>query len=129
MSRCSIIILLWLSWAFVATAEPSPISILLDKDYPRTLAIQLNGHFVPSGKVLESLSSSMKDKQIPVVVLMPGKVAFNDWGEIRGLLDKVGFLNVRYFVYSSATHRMTEIELPLRAVQFSVNPAPRSSGN
>jgi hypothetical protein len=110
-------------------ANSLPVAITLPEDYSKTLNIQLNGRFVPNDAVLEKLSNTITDSHSPVVVLMPGKVSFDGWDEIRGLLDKIGCLNVRYFVFSLKTNAMTELELPHEAIAFTLNPPPKSSKN
>jgi hypothetical protein len=87
----------------------------------------LNGQFVGNEAVLQQLSDKITDPHIPVVVLMPGQVTFNGWDEIRGLLDKIGCLNVRYFVFSTQHPAMTEIELPHEAIDYTLNPPPRNT--
>ena len=42
-----------------------------------------------------------------------------DWMEIKGLLDKIGCLNVRYFVFSK-NRGMTELELPHEVIDFTL---------
>jgi hypothetical protein len=123
MKRMLLIIL-----AVTATlaAAPVPVTIVLPEDYSNTLNIQLNGRAIPNNAVLEKLSDAITDPRSPVVVLMPGKVSFDGWDEIRGLLDKIGCLEVRYFVFSPKNQMMTELELPHEAIEFTLTPAPRS---
>jgi hypothetical protein len=113
---------------FVATAmlraSPAPVTIVLPEDYSKSLSIRLNDHVVRNEDVLERLSNAITDPRTPVVVFIPGKVRFDDWDEIRGLLDKIGCLNVRYFVFSSKTQMMTELELPHEAIGFTLKPPP-----
>ena len=102
------------------------IAILLDHNYPKTLEVRLNGEVVRSAKLLGKLSVATEDPQTPVIVLIHERLRFVDWDAIRGLLDKVGFLNVRYFVYSAKSKMMTELDLPHAAVEFSTHPGPPS---
>ncbi len=119
------------AFLFIATtalaADLAPITVMLPKDYSKTLNIRLNGHFVPNGAVLGKLSDTVTDPRTPVVVLMPEEGRFADWIEIKGLLDKIGCLNVRYFVFSTKSQGMTELELPHEAVDFTLNPPPRGT--
>jgi len=101
------------------------IAILLDQNYAKTLEVRLNGEVVRSANLLEKLSVATEDPQTPVIVLIHERLRFVDWDAIRGLLDKVGFLNVRYFVYSKSK-MMTELDLPHAAVEFSTHPGPLS---
>jgi len=112
-----------------ATVLADPVTIVLPENYSKTLDIQLKGRFVPNEAVLEQLSKTITESHTPVVVFMPGKVSFDSWDEIRGLLDKIGCLNVRYFVFSPKTNAMTELELPHAAINFTLNPPPISSKN
>jgi len=102
------------------------IAILVDQNYPKTLDVQLNGEVVRSANLLGKLSVATEDPQTPVIVFIHERLRFVDWDAIRGLLDKVGFLNVRYFVYSAKSKMMTELDLPHPAVEFSTHPGPLS---
>ena len=105
------------------SADRAPVTIELSDDYSKTFNIQ----FVRNEAVLQQLSDKITDPHTPVIVLMPGQVTFNGWNEIRGLLGKVGYLNVRYFVFSKQHGAMTELELPHEAIDFTLNPPPRNS--
>ena len=59
--------------------------------------------------------------------LMPGQVTFSGCDEIRGLLRKIGCLNVRYFVFSKEDGAMTELELPQEPIDYTLNPPPRNT--
>ena len=109
------------------SADRAPVTIVLSDDYSKTFNIRLNGQFVGNEAVLQQLSDKITDPHIPVVVLMPGQVTFNGWDEIRGLLDKIGCLNVRYFVFSKQNRAMTELELPHEAIDFTLNPLSRNT--
>jgi len=113
------------------SADRAPVTIVLSDDYSKTFNIRLNGQFVGNEAVLQQLSDKITDPHIPVVVLMPGQVTFNGWDEIRGLLDKIGCLNVRYFVFSKQHRAMTELELPHEAIDYTLNPPPpgKTKGN
>jgi hypothetical protein len=111
----------------VATAAPAPVTNELSDDYSKTFNIRLNGKVVCNEAVLQQLSDTITDPHIPVIVLMPGQVTFNGWDVIRGLLDKIGCLNVRYFVFSERHRAMTELELPHEAIDYTLNPPPRNA--
>ena len=113
--------------AAALSADRAPVTIVLSDDYSKTFNIRLNGQFVHNEAVLQQLSDQITDPNTPVIVLMPGQVTFNCWDEIRGLLDKIGCLNVRYFVFSKQNGAMTELELPHEAIDFKLNPPPRNT--
>jgi hypothetical protein len=113
--------------AAALSADRVPVAIVLSEDYSKTFNIRLNGHFVRNEAVLQQLSDTITEPHMPVVVLMPGQVTFAGWDEIRGLLDKIGCLNVRYFVFSKENQAMTELELPHEAIDFTLNPPPRNT--
>ena len=106
------------------SADRAPVTIVLSDDYSKTFNIQLNGQFVRNEAVLQQLSDKITDPHTPVTVLMPGHVTFNGWDEIRGLLDKIGCLNVRYFVFSKQNRAMTELELPHEVIDYTLKPPP-----
>ena len=109
------------------SADRAPITIELSDDYSETYNIRLNGQFIRNEAVLQQLSDKITDPHTPVNVLMAGQVTFNGWDEIRGLLDKIGCLNVRYFVFSEQHRAMTELDLPHEAIDYTLNPPPRNS--
>ena len=125
---------LLLSMLFAAaalSANREPVTIELSDDYSKTFNIRLNGQFIRNEAVLQQLSDKITDPHTPVNVLMAGQVTFNGWDEIRGLLDKIGCLNVRYFVFSKQHRAMTELELPHEAIDYTLNPPPpgKTKGN
>jgi len=103
------------------------ISIVLDKNYGKTHAIRLNGIKVSGAHVLRALTDVTSDSTKPVVVLMPEKTTFDGWDDIMAILDKIGYSNVRYFIFSNATQNMTEVDRPHSTVPFSTTPAPRGA--
>ena len=123
------VVLLLFAVTATLVAESLPVTIVLPEDYSKTLSVRLNGRFVPNDAVLEKLSNAITDTHTSVVVFMPGKVNFDGWDEIRGLLDKIGCSNVRYFVFSPETNAMTELDLPHEAIDFTLNPPPRTTKN
>jgi len=106
------------------SADRAPVTIVLSDDYSKTFNLRLNGQFVRNEAVLQQLSDKITDPHTPVTVLMPGQVTFSGWDEIRGLLDKIGCLNVRYFVFSKQHRAMTELELPHEAIDYTLKPPP-----
>ena len=126
--KTSVLVLVFAATAALA-ADLAPITIMLPKDYSKTLSIRLNGHFVPNESVLEKLSDTITDARTPVLVFIPEEGRFADWTEIKGLLDKIGCLNVRYFVFSAKSNGMTELELPHEAIDFTLSPSPRRAKN
>src|SRR5690242_14970587 len=106
-----------------AFSAPSTISIVVDKNYAKTHAIKLNGQNIPDSRVMNALSRLIeKDgRDAPIVILMPSELTFADWQDLRGLIGKVGFLNDRYFVYSSRTEKMVELDNPHRAIDFTTS--------
>jgi hypothetical protein len=107
-------------------ADVTPITVVLSEDYSRTLNIRLNDRVILNKDVLDQLSNTIKDPKTPVTVFIPEQGRFADWMEIKGLLDKIGCLNVRYFVFSAKHRGMTELELPHDAIDFTLDPPPRS---
>ena len=99
----------------------------LSENYSQTFNIRLNGQFVRNEAALQKISDNISDPHTPVFVLMPRQVTFSGWDEIRGLLDKIGCLNVRYFVFSKQNRTMTELELPHEAIDYTPNPPPRNT--
>jgi hypothetical protein len=109
------------------SAEASPISIVLRGDFTRTHSVEVNGRRVPSSRLLDALSDSIKNPTDSVVVVMSEESRFADWEDIIAILSKVGFVNVRYFFFSKDSMKMTELELSQMPQEFSLDPPPRSS--
>jgi hypothetical protein len=110
-----------------------PISVLVPNSHTKAggiRTIQINGSTVKYADAYEKLSelllSAPATHNTPVVVLMDENCSFVDWDSIRGLIAaKLGFLNVRYFVFSEKSQMMVEIDVPHQATKFSLNPLPR----
>ena len=122
----TLIAILLLFAATIWGTDLPPITIVLSEDYSRTLNIRLNDHVILNKDVLDQLSNTIKDPKTPVIVFIPEQGRFADWMEIKGLLDKIGCLSVRYFVFSAKNRGMTELELPHDAIDFTLSPPPRS---
>jgi hypothetical protein len=108
-----------------------PISVVVSNSYTKAgglRTIEINGSTVKYSAAYEKLSALLEaasaKQDTPVVVLMNESCRFNDWYSVRGLMDKIGFMHVRYFVFSKATNYMSEIE-PRPAMPVSSNP-PKS---
>jgi|SRR5262249_48474609 len=111
--------------SLTCNGDQRQISVVLDANYSKTHAIQLNGRHIPDRHVLRALSEVISGNSAPFVVLVPSTARFEDWDDIMAIFDKIGYSNVRYFVFSKATKRMNEIDPPHAAVEFSLTPPPR----
>lgn len=56
-----------------------------------------------------------RGRHADVIALFEGHLSFNEYENIKGLLDKVGFLNVTYYHVGETKKRMAKIE-PTKSV-------------
>ena len=112
------------------SCQAQSIAIELDKDYSKTSVLHVNGFALPQRDAHKTLSERIRRsddaKNTPVVVIMSDLCRFEDWLNVQILLNKVGFVNVRYFVASKETKYMSELELH-SAVPISANPKKSDS--
>lgn len=119
-------IFVFLGWHFLgisASGAESPIAIEVSKDYGKTSGVRIDGKSVPGGKVIDELSNiKLSRGGTSVVVLLPSSVRFEDWSNIQGIVEKVGFLGARYFALSQDGEKMVEVKRVGAAVPFSPTP-------
>ena len=89
-----------------------PSELLIPKDYAKRKAIAINGKEVVDPQLLPALMELVKHQgeDFPIAVVLPDSLRFADWHNVRGLLWKVGFNNIRCFVQSSSTGKMAELK-------------------
>ena len=108
------LIVLFTVGSFVAYSvhAEQPIQLSIPKDYAKTGVIAINGKTVPSHNVLDQLMmlAIHQGENVPIAVILPDSLRFTDWNNVRGLLWKVGFSNIRFFVQSSSTGKMVELQ-------------------
>ena len=100
------------------------ISILLRDDYPKTHEIDVDGKKVSSPDALKYLDQQIRSKgrESTVFVLCHESLRFSDVGNIAGLITKVGFQNLRFFIYSVESGRMNEVSFSQELLPFSRHP-------
>jgi hypothetical protein len=96
-----------------------PTQFVIAADYPKTGAILINGRKISDEAVLNELAKTIHGEgaAAPIVVVLPQSFRFEDWNNVRGLMDKVGFTNVRYFVKWTSTQKMIELKQVGEAVE------------
>jgi hypothetical protein len=126
MKRDLFLAVLLFSMAKLCFADP--ISVVVPNIHTKAGAlrtIQINAKEIRYADAYQRLSELLlaapEKQKAPVVVRMDENCRFSDWYSVRGLMDKIGFMEVRYFVYSKETNYMCEIE-PRPAVPVSSNP-------
>jgi hypothetical protein len=106
----------WLVTVVVITANgllaQQPPQIVIPKDYAKTRAMAINGKRVPENKVIDELSRLVlrQGHDAPIVAVFPESLTFADWNEVRGILWKVGFAQIRYFVRGSSKGKLMELQ-------------------
>ena len=132
--RGDILNLIWFAvglFPFVgSTAErtnTAPIAVVADFDQGR-VKYKVDSEPVRSEEILQILGRSLetRGREIPVVVLIDQKNSLETLSNTRGILNKVGFLNIRYFYFSQDTRMMAEINLNHAAMPMSTNPKPHA---
>lgn len=106
-----------------ATATNTPISIMLQFEKGQ-VSILIDSKRTPMDKVLEVLGSTIiqRTKECPVVVLMDERAPFRELINLRGIAQKAGFLNIRYFYFEPTKRMMAEFTFEHPAVPFSLRP-------
>ena len=110
--------------AAVQSHAESAVSILLPLDYGKKWDVQIDGRNIAGPKVVDELSEVLlkRGREIPVFVLIPKTARFMDWNNIQGIVEKVGFTNVRYFAYSHDDQKMVEVKREGPPVPFPAIP-------
>lgn len=74
--------------------------------------IYLNAKPIKFQNALHELENEIRvrGKHAEVITLFDGQLSFDEYDNIRGLLEKVGFLNVTYFHIGETKLRMARIE-------------------
>ena len=103
------------------------IVVVADFDQGR-VKYKVDSKPVRSEDILEVLGRSLetRGRETPVVVLIDQKNSLETLSNTRGILNKVGFLNIRYFYFSQDTRMMAEIVLNHAAMPMSTNPRPHT---
>ncbi len=83
------------------------------------LVVDLNGLPLPGEELLSELGEEIEENgpEHPVVVLIHDGVPFSAMTNMRGVLEKVGFLRIRYFYFGDDKRMMGELRF-LSAVPF-----------
>ena len=112
---------------FAASTNTVPIAVLIGITNGEA-QYELDRKPVPSEKLLEALSQAKREREkgreTPIVVLIDKRNSIAALSNIRGIIDKAGFSNVRYFYLSADRERMAEVALDRPAIPFSLNPPP-----
>jgi hypothetical protein len=105
-----------------AIADDSKLVLFYDMQKGERI-IYINAKPVKFQNSLRELGKEIRarGRHAEVITLFEGHLSFNEYGNIRGLLEKVGFLNVTYYHIGETKKRMAKIE-PTR----SVVPIPES---
>ena len=112
MRKCSFLALAVTLLNIADVTAASRVNITIGSDYEKANTMTVDGHRASGGLELAELSKVIKARgaEVPVIVIMPATLKFIDLNNVRGLIDKVGFTNVRYFVVWSATRKMVELK-------------------
>lgn len=106
--------------------NPASASVVLDFD-KAGVRYKVNSKPVHSQNILQALGEILKQngREAPIVVLMDQRNSLAALSNIRGIVNKAGFLNVRYFCFTTDHEMMEEIMIGQQpAIPFSLNPAP-----
>lgn len=103
----------------------SPISILVEQR-DKKIFYQVDGKQMDLPEILKYLGelTKVKDPHYPVIVLINQNVSFSDLGNLKGLILKAGFGNIRFFSFNKETKKMLELYFCNRSVPFSVKSFP-----
>lgn len=108
--------------ADVTNVAPIAVVVGFDKG---TVQYEVGSKPVRSEMLLEVFGGIKKQRggEIPVVVLIDQRNSLAALSNVRGIIDKAGFSEVRYFYFTVDRQRMAEIVLNSSARPFSLNPS------
>ena len=81
----------------------------------------VQGDDTSSGRLLDSLGALLgeHDPEVPLLIVVHDKASVGTLFALKGLVEKVGFLNVRIFVAGATKRMMVEVSLENPAVPYS----------
>jgi biopolymer transport protein ExbD len=85
---------------------------------------RVQGQVVPSEKLLDSLGNRLlaSGREVPVVILVRDDAPIATIWNVLGIVQKVGFSNIRIFSFGTDRRMMAEVTLDHPAVPFSEVP-------
>jgi hypothetical protein len=111
------------SLASAAAEESRPIAVVIDRGRSG-FVYRVDSVEVPAEKLLDAFAGLMvtrEDRDRRISVMLHEEAPLRMLLDVRDRLDKVGFLNDKYFYYGRDKRMMAEIGLTTRAVPFSPN--------
>lgn len=77
------------------------------------LQYSLNATHVQSERLLDSLAPFVAGdgRNLPLIIMVNGSVTLDDIYNLRGIVQKAGFLQVRFYVYSTENEKAVELGL------------------
>jgi hypothetical protein len=106
------------------TATVRPTAVVLNFEQGK-VRYNVDAKPLRSDEILEVLGriKDQKGGRTSVVVLVDQRNSLATLSNIRGIIDKAGFSNVRYFSFTVDRQMMEEIPIgQRRAIPFSLNP-------
>lgn len=103
------------------TAHAKPIVILAEMAKGRVVYRVDSKPALPDLLRVLSILEGQRGRDCPVVVLLDSRVPISELGNIDGTAGKAALTNIRFFVFTHDTGRMSEIRW-LPAVPYSTDP-------
>lgn len=109
--------------AIGADAKKPPISIMLEPIRGKKV-YRLESKVVSSENLLGALNPLIlaRGSEASVIVLVHESTSIADLKNLRGIIEKAGFSNIKYFHFADAKEKMAEIIMVRPAVPFSLSP-------
>ncbi|NOS71597.1 MAG: hypothetical protein HOP33_16935 [Verrucomicrobia bacterium] len=117
----AILLLPGLSRAEATNARPVVVEVKFQNG---KASYEIESRSVRSELFLEALGVIIRrrGREARVIVIVDSRNPISTLDNARGIVSKVGFSEVHYFVMSAETQRMAEITLDHPAVPYSLNP-------
>jgi len=126
--RVLLVALLIYCLTLLAETNAAPAAVVVEYDRGRA-HYTLGSKQTPSDDLLEALNRLKQQigRKGPLVVLIDSRNSLATLANLRGIIEKAGFENVRYFFFTADHRTMEEIQIGQRpAVPFSLNPPPET---
>jgi hypothetical protein len=124
--RCLLLLIAVLNPTIVRadSTNSAPIALVVRFDNGRA-NYEVNSMFVRSDKLLEVMCEQKQQKggrDARIVVIVDNKNSLSTLSNVRGIIDKAGYFDVRYFSLNPEVGRMAEVSFDHPAIPYSLNP-------
>ena len=119
-----ILLLVLFAPAYASTAKLfEPIVIIIENDRDTTIYNKGNKALTIETLFADLTKSFLpEDNDRPVIIITDPDTSIGTITNLRGLLKKIGYRNIRYFFYGVGKRMMAEISFDKPAIPFTTDP-------